>query len=393
MARATSRGTALAAAVAALAGCAAPGPRGAEDRSAVVARRTVEDVFLLTGELQAVRSDELTVPRLEGGRVQVKWVAEDGAEVEAGATVAELDNTQVAQSLEEKRLRLTQAQISLEQREASLEAEGSQKRLEREKAEIEAEKARIEAAVPQELRSRKEWHEKQQLLLRAEAALQKARSALATFEESSGSDIGVMRIGRDKAAREVQAAEASLKQLALVAPRRGIVIVGRSPMEDRPLQVGDNMWPGFRVVSIPDLSAMEILAYLPEVDDGRVVKGQDARVVLEADLDRCFKGRVEEVAAVAQDARFLGGFKVRISLEETDANVMRPGLSARVEVVRRKFENALVVPREAVTRGAKGYTARRPGGSAPLDVRVAACLPRECVIEQGLDEGSRVALP
>ena len=83
--------------------------------------------------------------------------------------------------------------------------------------------------------------------------------------------------------------------------------------------------------------------------------------------------------------------KVRISLEETDAKVMRPGLSARVEVVRRKFENALVVPREAVTRGPKGYSARRPGGSAPLDVRVAACLPRECVIEQGLAEGKRSA--
>ncbi len=384
--------TAFAATALALGGCAAA-PEPGDARTAVVARSTVEDVFLLTGELQAVRSDELTVPRLEGGRVQVKWVAEDGSEVEAGDTVAELDNTQVAQSLEEKRLRLTQAQISLEQREASLEAEGSQKRLELEKAKIEGEKARIEAAVPVELRSRKEWHEKQQVLLRAEAALQKAQSALATFEESYGSDLKVMRIARDKAAREVLAAEGSLKQLAMIAPRRGIVIVGRSPQEDRPLQVGDNMWPGFRVASIPDLGSMEILAYLPEVDDGRVVVGQGARVVLEADLTRCFKGKVEEVAAVAQDARFLGGFKVRISLEETDAKVMRPGLSARVEVVRRTFQNALVVPREAVLRGVKGYLARRPGSAAPLPVRVAACLPRECVIEQGLLEGSRVALP
>src|SRR5688572_33331410 len=102
---------------------------GGDPATAVVVRRTLEDTFLLTGELQAVRSEELTVPRLEGGRVQVKWVAEDGAEVQAGETVVELDNTQVAQSLEEKRLRLTQAQISFEQRESSLEAEGSQKRL------------------------------------------------------------------------------------------------------------------------------------------------------------------------------------------------------------------------------------------------------------------------
>jgi HlyD family secretion protein len=377
-----------------LAGCA--GARGAgpgDAATAVVARRTVEDFFLLTGELQAVRSEELTVPRLEGGRVQVKWVAEDGAEVKAGETVVELDNTQVAQSLEEKRLRLTQAQISFEQREASLEAEGSQKRLDKEKARIEAEKARIEAAVPQELRARKEWHEKQQALLRAEAQLQKTTSALRTFEQSSASDLQVLKIGRDKALREVQAAEVSLQQLAMVAPRPGIVIIGRSPMEDRTIQVGDNMWGGWRIASIPDLSSMEVLAFLPEVDDGRVVAGQAARVVLEADLTRTFKGKIEEVSAVAQDARFAGGFKVRVSLEETDPKVMRPGLSARVEVVRRVFEKALVVPRRAVVRGDKAWLARRPGAGSPVELKVAACLPLDCVIEGGLKEGERVALP
>ncbi|HVQ24551.1 MAG TPA: efflux RND transporter periplasmic adaptor subunit, partial [Planctomycetota bacterium] len=233
----------------------------------------------------------------------------------------------------------------------------------------------------------------QQLLLRAEAQLQKATSALRTFEQSSASDLQVLKITRDKAEREVQAAEASLKQLAMLAPRHGIVIIGRSPMEDRTIQVGDNMWPGWRIASIPDLQAMEVLAFLPEVDDGRVVPGQTARVVLEADLTRCFKGKVEEVAAVAQDARFAGGFKVRVSLEETDPKVMRPGLSARVEVVRRVFDNALVLPRQAVQRSEKSWVARRPGSSDPVQLKVAACLPLECVIEGGLKVGVRVALP
>jgi multidrug efflux pump subunit AcrA (membrane-fusion protein) len=164
-------------------------------------------------------------------------------------------------------------------------------------------------------------------------------------------------------------------------------------MEDRTIQAADNMWPGWRLASIPDLSSMEVLAFLPEVDDGRVVVGQSARIVLEADLTRCFKGKVEEVAAVAQDARFAGGFKVRVSLEETDAKIMRPGLSVRVEVVRRVFDKALVVPRRAVSRGEKTYVAHRPGSTTPVEVKVAACLPLECVIDSGLKEGERVALP
>jgi multidrug efflux pump subunit AcrA (membrane-fusion protein) len=356
-----------------------------------VTRRTVEDVFLLTGELAAVRSDELAVPRIENGRAQLKWLIEDGAEVEPGQAVAEIDNTQIAQALEEKRLRLAQAQIQIDGREASLEAEASQKRFDLERAQTEAAKARIEAGVPVELRSRKEWHEKQQALRKAETDLQKAELAMRAFGDSSASDVEVMRIARDKAGREVKAAEESLQQLSLVAPKKGIAILGRSNQEDRPLQVGDVVWPGMRVVSLPDLNAMEVIAFLPEVDDGRVTAGQEVRVFLETDLGRSFRGRIEKVAAVAQDARYAGGFRVKVSLEETDPTIMRPGLSARVEVVRRVFKDALIVPRKALVRkGSELHVRRAGGGSTPI--RVSGCLPLECVVETGLSEGDRVAL-
>ncbi len=367
------------------------GSTAADNGAASVTRRSVEDVFLLTGELAAVRSHELTVPRLESGRAQLKWLIEDGAEVEAGDTVAEIDNTQVAQALEDRRLRLAQAQIQIDGRESSLGAEASQKRFDVERTQTEAEKARIEAAVPVELRSRKEWHEKQQALRKAETDLRKAQLALRAFEDSSRADVEVMRIVRDKADREVRAAEESLQQLSLVAPKKGIAIVGRSQQEDRALQVGDNVWPGMRVVSIPDLDAMEVIAFLPEVDDGRVAVGQEVRVFLETDLARSFRGKVEKVASVAQDARYAGGFRVHVSLEETDPEVMRPGLSARVEVVRRVFKDALLVPRKALLRKGAELHVRQSDGSSRA-IRVVACLPLECVVETGLSEGDRVAL-
>ncbi len=367
------------------------GSTAAGDDAASVTRRTVEDVFLLTGELAAVRSHELTVPRLESGRAQLKWLIEDGAEVEAGEAVAEIDNTQVAQALEDRRLRLSQAQIQIDGRESSLGAEASQKRFDVERTQTDAEKARIEAAVPVELRSRKEWHEKQQALRRAETDSRKAQLAMRAFEDSSKSDVEVMRIARDKADREVKAADESLQQLSLVAPKKGIAIVGRSQQEDRALQVGDNVWPGIRVVSIPDLDAMEVIAFLPEVDDGRVAVGQEVRVFLETDLARSFRGKVEKVASVAQDARYAGGFRVHVSLDDTDPEAMRPGLSARVEVVRRVFKDALLVPRKALVRKGAEVHVRQSDGSSKA-IRIAACLPLECVVEAGLSEGDRVAL-
>jgi HlyD family secretion protein len=359
----------------------------------VVQRRTVEDVFLLTGELAAVRAVELAVPRLPGmdGGMQVKWIAQDGAEVQKDDVVVELDNGRVSGTLEERRTRAAQGAIALEQREAALDAERSIKAFEVDKTKVALEKAKIEAEVPVELRARKEWHEKQQALVKADAAWDKARVALEAHDRSAAADLRVLQIALDKARREVAQSEVSLRGLQLRAPRPGVVLLGRSPQEDRPVQLGDNLWPGLRAASLPDLSELEVAAYLPEVDDGRVLVGQVARVILDSALDRIHDGRVENVAAVAQDARYAGGFKVRVSLARTEAASMRPGLSARVEVIRRVFKDALVVPRAAVSwQGAQARVARPGGGFT--DVTFTACLAIDCVLENGLSEGDRVAV-
>ena len=70
---------------------------------------------------------------------------------------------------------------------------------------------------------------------------------------------------------------------------------------------------------------------------------------------------------------------------------MRPGLSARVEVMRRTFKDALVVPRAAVSwQGAQARVAQPGGGFT--DVTFSACLALECVVESGLREGARVVI-
>ena len=46
--------------------------------------------------------------------------------------------------------------------------------------------------------------------------------------------------------------------LALPVPRPA-VLLGRSPQEDRPVQLGDNLWPGLRAASLPDLSELEAI--------------------------------------------------------------------------------------------------------------------------------------
>ncbi len=366
-----------------------------------VVRKPVEDVFLLTGELRAVRSISLVTPRGEG-ELQIRWMVEDGSEVKEGERLVEFDAARLIQTIEERRLKLRQAENDRESRERSAAAEAERKRVAVDKAEVEAEKARIDAVVPRELRPAVEWRKFQAAWQERKAALEKAHLEREAYVVSSRAEIATARAAEEKAGREVAAVEKSLASMSLVAPRAGIFLVGNfwqwGPEGPRKLQPGDTVWPGYAVGTIPDPTEMEVQAALAESDHGRIAPGTKVRCILDTYPDRVFEGRLEEIGSVARESGGRGwfasatkpGFPVRVSLARTDP-LMRPGLSVRVEVVRGTWEGALAVPRGAVRFAKDGPVVRRPGGDE-AKVRLAACTPVECVLESGLAEGDRVSL-
>jgi HlyD family secretion protein len=398
--RAAGSAVLLAGALAACSGSRADTGTPAAGGELRVTRKPVEDVFLLTGDLRAVRSFSLNTPRGEG-ELQIRWMAEDGSEVKEGDRLVEFDASRLIQTIEERRLKLRQAENDRESRERSAAAEAERKRVAVEKAEVEAEKARIDAVVPRELRPAVEWRKFQATWQEKKAALEKARLEREAYAVSSRSEIATARATEDKARREVAAAEKALGSASLVAPKAGIFLVGNfwqwGPEGPRKLQPGDTVWSGYTVGTIPDPSEMEVQAALAESDHGRVAPGMKARCILDTYPDRVFEGRVEEVGSVARESgrgwfssATRPGFPVRVSLARTDP-LMRPGLSVRVEVVRAAWENALSVPRGAVRFEKEGPVVRRAGGGV-AEVRLATCTPVECVVESGLEEGDRVSL-
>lgn len=373
-------------------GCSGPRPPSAGQGEALVERRAVEDVFLLTGDIEAVRSVQIATPMLE--QPQIRWLAEDGAAVAEGDPVVEFDSASVLARLEEQRTRLEQAEIQLESKDRELAAETDKRRAGLDKAEVEVKKARVDAAVPEELRSSLEFRKMQTALLERETALGKARLDLESFAVGARADLGALKSEVEKARRQLKTAEEGLRSASVKAPRAGIFIVGRhwQREEDRIFQAGDNTWPGFPVASIPDRGAVEVNARLCEVDHGRIDVGMKARVVLDTWPDRGFEGEIVEVGSVADDSRERPGFPVRVSLARPDPALMRPGLSARVEVVRGQWPDALTVPRAAV-RLADGRTlVKREGHTEAEPFEATTCTPLVCVVASGLREGDRVRL-
>ena len=379
---------------------AAKSDEAAASGEARVVRRPVEDVFLLTGELRAVRSVSIVSPR--GEELQIRWMVEDGTEVKEGERVVEFDASRLIQNIDEQRLRLRQAENARESQERTLVAEGDRRRVAVEKAEVEAEKARIDAEVPKALRAAVDWRKMQSTYQEKKTTLEKARLDQDAFRTSSRSDLEVLVRTEEKARRDMEVAEKSLAGMSVFAPRSGIFLVGHfwqwGPEGPRKLQPGDTVWPGYAVAQIPDPSEMEVGASLSEVDHHAVTRGMKARCILDTYPGRVFEGRVEEVGTVAAEAsQGFGpvgtptGFAVRIALARTDP-VMRPGLSVRVEVVRGDWPNALAVPRQAVRFEKDQAHLMKKGLTGSSAVGVAACTPNDCVVESGLAEGDRVLL-
>lgn len=319
------------------AGCRAEPPPGASSAA------LEEDVFLLSGEIHAVRAATLATPRGQG-ELQIRWMVDDGAEVKAGDRVIDFDPARVVQGLEEKRLRLREAENQREAREHSLAAEAESKRVAVDKAEVELKKARLDADVPRELRPAVEWRQVQAAYMEKKAALEKARLEQKAFDTAARADLEMAVREEEKAHRDTAASEESLRGMSVRAPRDGIFLVGSywrwGPEGPRKLQPGDIVWTGFTVATLPDPSEMDVEATLAEVDYGRIAPGMRARCILDIQPGRVFEGRVEEVGVVASPASGrmglagrAAGFPVRISLARTDP-LMRPGLSVRVEVVR-----------------------------------------------------------
>lgn len=371
------------------AGAAAP----ATPAALVVTRGTFTQRLVLTGEVDAAESARLSGPRTEDWNLAIRWLAEDGAQVEAGARVVGFDTATVIDRLRELELSVVEAGNAIAEQAAKSDVAIEDKAFEVDKQRIALAKADLDVGVPAALLSRREAHNFALAKARAEVALATAKTDAQAAKSGAALEAQVKRIAYDKAERGLRAAELQLSGLDLVAPRSGIFIVGEHPWEGRKLQVGDNVWPGLAVARLPDMSKMIVRARLDDVDDGRAVPGQRVTCFVDAWPDAPLPGHIVSVSGVAHEVAQQSTrryFTVLVELEGKPPGTLRPGLSVRVEVDTRTLEDALIVPRAAIVFDGDSAKARLVD-AAMVELAVEACNAQACAIASGVDEGAALA--
>jgi len=112
------------------------------------------------------------------------------------------------------------------------------------------------------------------------------------------------------------------------------------------------------VATLPDLSVMESLTYVNEIDVRKLRLGQPVTVTLDADPSKVLRGTVKQVANVGEqrpnsDAKV---FEVVVDIEKPDTT-LRPGMTTGNEVETEALSDVLYIPLDALAVG-EGYSGR-----------------------------------
>jgi multidrug efflux pump subunit AcrA (membrane-fusion protein) len=380
--------------------CACRGGAGRERTTAVaerpvaVARGEVADRVILTGDLHAAESIEFSVPRTPTWELAIRWMAEDGAMVKAGDRVLEFDNSAFTANLEQQHITAIEAALALQTFKDVSAMETQDKQFELRGAQIALDKATVLAGVPADLLPARTAQDRKLELARAEVAKAKAEKELKAQQEEVQLAARVKQIDLEKAKRDIAAAEHTIGELSLKAPRDGVVVIDDHPWEGRKFEIGDSVQPGFTIISLPDFSKpMQVFADLNDVDDGRLNVGMTGTCTLDAyptDPMPCTVVDLTPVARSKSRKSLRRVFAARLELAKSDPGRMRPGMSVKVELHRQPLANVLVVPRGAVVMTEKKTAQVRLVGGALRDVTLGPCDAQRCAVDKGVAEGEQV---
>lgn len=348
-----------------------------------------------SGELRSANSISVGPPQIRRmWRFTVTSMAQEGKAIEQGQPLVGFDAQDPMERLEVKSSNLETARKEYEKTE--LETLERLEALILEQVELKAKRTQLSRKldVPEEQRSRLELEK-----LKLQAAL--AEREIALTEKR----IDVQRRNREarvKAARqrvatlekEVGRIQADVGRMAVPAPRSGFVVHVTNWRGEK-VEVGQSIYYGQELLEIADLDQMELAAEIVEPDAGRVAVGQQAEIVLDAAPDRTFTGSIRQLGRLFRTKSWESPtrvFDAVITIDEPDAELMRPGMAASVTILSPSEGDVIQVPESVILETGSGprIMARRgKGKSKSIPVVLGERYEGKVVVRQGLEAGDR----
>lgn len=241
-----------------------------------------------------------------------------------------------------------------------------------------------------------------------EAALQEAKEnlgrlklqderKLAQFAADVDSQKKTLALSQEKLERDKK----QLVATKIYAPQDGLVVYAGSGgghwSNESMIEEGAVVRNRQEIIKLPDVSAMKVQVKIHETYINQVALGQPAFVVLDSMPDQRFCGNVSKVAPLPDSQSRWGNPDLKVYATEiliTDKLPdIKPGVSARAEVLITNLVNVVSVPIQAVTtRKGKQVVFLASAPQEPVPVTVGQYNTKFIQICSGVRDGDQVLL-
>jgi multidrug resistance efflux pump len=231
---------------------------------------------------------------------------------------------------------------------------------------------------------------------KVQLGLERERGRVELGQAQAAERVAVARL--EEAQRQAAEAEKKIAACTAVAKAPGLVVHSEVYEKDggrRKLRVGDGVWGGTVVVTLPDLSRMVVEGRVPESEIHKLSPGQVVRVRLDAFPGIVMPGTLRAIGSVgAAEKNESRSFPVTVVVEGTNPR-FRPGMVSRCSVACGKIPDALYLPIEAVRSDERGpyvLAISTFGKPARRNVVPGATTSQYVEIREGLKEGEAVRI-
>jgi HlyD family secretion protein len=348
------------------------------------------------GNLKSTKATPLLAPHDAPGPMKISWIVPDGALLKKDEVVVRFDptdfETQLTAGQSDRNTALngikktetetgtTRTNLRRDAKQADAELSAA-KRFKFDDDQVFSRYQRIEAQIDERYASDKKEY---------------AQGVLAVRENLSKADRDLLAIEQKKADLKIRNAEQGLHALEVRAPYDGILVLQRDWRGDT-VRTGDTAWPGMQMGEIPDLNSMKAEVFVLEADAAGLAVGENALLMIEGKPGTTFTGKVTQVDKLARP-RFprvpVQYFGATVSLDKTNAALMKPGARVRAVLDIESRSGAFSIPRQAIfEKQGKKLVYRRNGSQfEPVAIEIGSSTAGRVVVTKGLRAGDEIAL-
>jgi HlyD family secretion protein len=295
--------------------------------------------FAETGELRAVRNTAISMPwyHFGYGQPQITFLEKEGTVVSKGQVVAEIETSGILKVLENKKADLAIAQADLNKMKVDHES-----KMEQLKGEFQSALSAFQLAQIDTQRVRYESDTRKEIaqldLERSLITLRKIKEKIESSRRIQEQELKIQLAKNARTRSTIKTAEKTIENFSLRAPADGMIVYSRNWHTREKVSVGDQLFPGQSIITLPDLSQMKIQTSVNEIDIQKIDLGQKVVVRLDAFPKIAFDGVITAISHICHRKDRNSNIKVFDveALLEKKHRILKPGMTVSCEFLLRK---------------------------------------------------------